>query len=272
MASIGEMTQSSTNKLRAISRKVTLVRLLDDTSTGNADGAIDDKENGSHITIAAAKKGLFSERSSNDTNNGTTKAGSGGGGGGGGTIARTNHAAVEALRDLRDLNSIVSEVERRAAALRDAIDSHRRDNNARREMSETARRQTAQLAATLTALPAHLPHAAPTPARPAAAAAVPATAVPATAVSGGAGATATAVDSGPATRFRGNTAAPAAPAAGPGRVANSDLREVPVMDLVTVGELQGVPRSTRARLTIEQVNGAVAEIQKAVERRCVCRC
>ncbi|CAM9472592.1 unnamed protein product [Hapterophycus canaliculatus] len=52
-----------------------------------------------------------------------------------------------------------------------------------------------------------------------------------------------------------------------GRVSALDLPAVPVLELVTVAELNGVPRSTRARLTIEQINGAVAEIQKAVERR-----
>lgn len=250
VVSIGEMTKSSTNKLRDISRKVTLARLLDDGSNNhanhiNTNNTNNDKENGTHTTNAAGQTAALSERSSNSSNVGRT------------TTLRTNHGAVEALRDLRDLSSIVSEIERRAATLRDAIDTHRRDNEARREMSKTTRRQTAQLAATVLALPEHLPHAAPQPATAA-------TAAPAAAT--GADRTAPAADSGPETRSRGNTAAAGAEA---GRVATSDSPEVPVLELVTVGELEGVPRSTRARLTIEQVNGAVAEIQKAVERRCV---
>ncbi len=261
VASIGEMTQSTSTKVRDLSRKVTLARLLDDTTSNTDDTTIDGKENGSHTTIVATKKEVFSERSGNNNSSSGSNAG--------GTVLRTNHAAVEALRNLRDLNNIVSEIERRSAALRDAIDTHRRENSARREKAKTARQQTAQLAATLSALPAHLPHAAPAPEAPApaaAAAAATATAAAAAAAAAGAGATPAAADSGPAARSRGNPAAAAAATAG--RVATSDVPEVPVMDLVTVGELQGVPRSTRARLTIDQVNGAVAEIQKAVERRC----
>lgn len=247
VSSIGDMTQSSTNKLRGISRKVTLARLLDDraSNTSNTENAAEDKENGTHNIKAAGQHAGLSERSNNNGSNI------------GRTTLRTNHGADEALRDLRDLSSIVSEIERRAATLRDAIDTHRRDNEARRGMSETTRQQTAQLAATLLALPAHLPHPAPQPGTVTAASA---------AATGADRTAASAADSGPVARSRGNTAAAGAEA---GRVATSDLPEVPVLELVTVGELEGVPRSTRARLTIEQVNGAVAEIQKAVERRCV---
>ena len=42
---------------------------------------------------------------------------------------------------------------------------------------------------------------------------------------------------------------------------------VPVMELVTIGELEEVPRSTRSRLTIAHINAAVTEIQKAMEKR-----
>lgn len=253
VASIGEMTQSSTNKLIDISRKVTLARLLDDTTSNTNTNAnannenTDGKENGTLTINAAGQNAVLSERSNNTSS-------SSGGSNIGRTTARTNHGAVEALRDLRDLSTIVSEIERRAATLRDAIDTHRRDNEARREMSETTRQQTAQLAATLLALPEHLPHAAPQPASSAATA------------TSSADRTAPSAESGPVARSRGN---PAAAGAEAGRVATSDLPEVPVLELVTVGELEGVPRSTRARLTIEQVNAAVAEIQKAVERRCV---
>lgn len=247
VASIGEMTQSSTIKLRDISRKVTLARLLDDTtstSTNTNQESTDDKENGTLTITTAGQNAVLSERSNNSTNSNIGR-----------TTVRTNHGAVEALRDLRDLSSIVSEIERRAATLRDAIDTHRRDNEARREMSETTRQQTAQLAATLLALPEHLPHAAPQPA----------TATATSSAAAGADRTAPSAEPGPVTRSRGNTGAAGAEV---GRVAPSDLPEVPVLELVTVGELEGVPRSTRARLTIEQVNAAVAEIQKAVERRC----
>eukprot|EP00752_Nemacystus_decipiens_P010314 g9189.t1 len=240
------MTQSSTNKLRDISRKVTLARLLDDTtSTATTNTNTEDKENGTLTINAGGPNAVLSERSSNSSSNI------------GRTAVRTNHGAIEALRDLRDLSSIVSDIERRAATLREEIDAHRRDNEARREMSETTRQQTAQLAATLLALPEHLPHAAPQAA----------TAAATSSAATGADKTApAAAESGPVTRSRGNAAAAGAGAEA-GRVAASDLPEVPVLGLVTVGELEGVPRSTRARLTIEQVNAAVAEIQKAVERR-----
>lgn len=259
VASIGELTQSSTNKLRDISRKVTLARLLDDscsTSSNTADnttgnGNTADKENGTHTINIVGQNSILAERSNNSSSSSNT---------GRTTTVRTNHGATEALRDLRDLSSIVSEIERRAATLRDAIDSHRRDNEARREMSETTRQQTAQLAATLLALPEHLPHSAPPPATTIA---TQTSAVAAT----GAERSGPAADSGPTTRSRGTTAA----AAEAGRVAAADAPDVPVLELVTVGELESVPRSTRARLTIEQVNAAVAEIQKAIERRCVGR-
>eukprot|EP00903_Cladosiphon_okamuranus_P010352 g9795.t1 len=248
VASVGEMAQSSTNKLRDISRKVTLVRLLDDTTsnTNNQNPDDKDKENGTRTINTADHKIVLSERSSsNNSSRNTSRT----------TVVRANHGTVEALRDLRDLSSIVSEIERRAATLRNAIDTHRRDNEARREMSETTLQQTAQLAATLLALPEHLPHAAPQPAT----ASAPSAAV-------GAQRTAPAADSGLATCSRGNMASTAA-GAEVGLVATSDLPEVPVLELVTVGELEGVPRSTRARLTIEQVNAAVAEIQRTIERR-----
>lgn len=51
------------------------------------------------------------------------------------------------------------------------------------------------------------------------------------------------------------------------RVAPSAVSEVPTVELVTVSELEGVARSTRGRLTVAVVNDAVAEIQKAIEKR-----
>lgn len=270
VASIGDMTSSSTNKLRDVSRKVTLVRLLDERSSSsssrsnsnNTNSSADDKENNSSsaITNAPGRSAVFSERSSNNNDNSSI--------GGGTSTLQANRGGLEALRDLRDLSSIVSEVERRAAALREVIESHRRDNIARREMSQTTRQQTAQLAATLSALPEHLPHAAaplqPKPTQKMVAAAAAAIAAAAAVTTGGeadSSAAAAAAVACPATRSAvGNRRSGADPAA-------SNLTEVPVLELVTVGELNGVPRSTRARLTIEQVNAAVTEIQKAVERR-----
>ncbi|CAM9771501.1 unnamed protein product, partial [Ectocarpus sp. 13 AM-2016] len=159
VASVGNMTTSATNKLQDVSRKVALARLLDDKSSSsssssstNSDKAVDGKENSSVNSTGSrdlASRKVFSERgnNNNDNNNSNTARGAG----------HTNHGDLEALRDLRDLSSIVSEVERRAAALREAIDAHRRDNEARRAMSDATRQQTAQLAATLSALPEHLP-------------------------------------------------------------------------------------------------------------------
>ncbi|CAM9512062.1 unnamed protein product [Pylaiella littoralis] len=287
VASIGDMTSSSTNKFRDVSRKVTLARLLDEKSSSSsssssdkAKSSDDDKENsrtttnssGSGNAILSERCSSSSSSSSNNNNNSNDNSRNNSSCiGGGTTTLLANRGGLEALRDLRDLSSIVSEVERRAAALREAIESHRRDNIARREMSETTRQQTAQLAATLSALPEHLPHAATPPPPPpptAAAATSQKTAAAAVAVAAAAAVpTAGGADSNAAT-----VAYPVVRSAGGIRrgeadAAASGLTEVPVLELVTVGELNGVPRSTRARLTIEQVNSAVTEIQKAVERR-----
>lgn len=279
VAAIAGLTESSENKLRDVSRKATLARLLDDRSgsgsSTNSDGGgrTIDKENSSRSSTvsrglaSSSPNAVFSERGNCNNNNITTGAAA---------VIQTNHGNLEALRNLRDLSSIVSEVERRVAVLREAIDNRRRDNAARREMSDTARQQTAQLAGTLAALPEHLPHAAPnttettTSCKAAAATAVAAAAAgaPAAAVSGP-----RSTRSG-ANRRRGEVATAAVGPAGggeiaAGRVSASDVSAVPVLELVTVAELNGVPRSTRARLTIEQINAAVSEIQKAVEKRCV---
>lgn len=276
VAAIAGMTDSSKNKLRDVARKATLARLLDDgssaSSTNNDGGHTTDKENSSRGSavgrgLSSSNTGhVFSERSNiNNKHNDNSTSSTGAAG------THTNHVNLEALRNLRDLCSIVSEVERRMAVLRDTIDSHRRDNAARREMSEITRQQTAQLAATLAALPEHLPHAAPT--KTAAAYGADATAATAAARSGASVAvSAPAYTRTGANRRGANPAAVGGSAGGggmTGRVSASDLPGVPVLELVTVAELNGVPRSTRARLTIEQINGAVAEIQKAVERRCV---
>ncbi|CAN0243275.1 unnamed protein product [Ectocarpus sp. 12 AP-2014] len=92
-----------------------------------------------------------------------------------------------------------------------------------------------------------------------------------------AAAAAAAVSTVPLARSGGGTrraAAKAAEPAGGGRDAKPNvaagrtvMSEVVPVELVTVGELNGVPRSTRGRLTIEQVNAAVTDIQKAIERR-----
>lgn len=259
VVSVGNMTTSATNKLQDVSRKVTLASLLDDksssTTTTNSDKAIGKENSGVNNSASSrdlAGKKVFSERGNNSN---TSTAASG----------HTNHVDLEALRDLRDLSSIVSEVERRAAALREAIDGHRRDNAARRAMSDATRQQTAQLAATLSALPEHLPHAAEAPARETAA------------MANGAAAAAAAASTVPPARSGGGNrriAAKAAEPAGGGgdgepnaSAGRTTMAEVDPVELVTVGELNGVPRSTRGRLTIEQVNAAVTDIQKAIERR-----
>lgn len=239
VASFSDMTRSMAGQTRALARKVSLAQLLD---VNHSDNSSDNKENS---TIAAANHALPSH-----------------GNGSRGVYGNTGNAHGKVLEDLRSLDSIVSDLERRTAVMRDAIESHRRGNAAIQEMSETARQRTAQLAAVCASLPEHLPHAAPPVAgkestgAPAIASTVSASHTPADCIN----------------RRAHSAAASGLDATGAGegqasRVAASTLPSVPVLELVTVAELDAVPRSTRARLTIAQMNAAVMEIQKAVERR-----
>lgn len=169
----------------------------------------------------------------------------------GATNAARNPLHGKVIKDLRSLEAIVSGLERRVAEMRDAIDQERRGNTATRGMSETTRQQTAQLAATSNSLPEHLPFPAPPPTVEAAS----------TAISGSIGPTKF-VES--EISAQEDSAAREEHAC---RVAVSEVPAVPILDLVTMVELEKVPRSTRSRLTIAQVNGAVAEIQNTMERR-----
>lgn len=225
--SFAGMTRSMVSQSRTLARKVSLAQLLDG-STGIADNAV--KENVGNIN-----------------NSSSNYKGSGGGGSG----SRASAVHKRAIEDLRSVDAIVLDLERAAAELRDAIERRRRGNDAIQQMSESTRQLNAQLAAACAALPEHLPHAAP----PAVVAppVAPPRVTDVKAVVSGVGAAGE------------NAAVVGAKSAA--RVAASSAATVPVLDLVTVGELEGVPRSTRARLTIAQVNAAVTEIQKSMERR-----
>lgn len=211
VSSFAEMTRSMEAQCRSLARKVSLAQLLDDGHQDMDDST--DKENTTRDRASAPKK--------------------------------SSAAAVvneHVLDDLRSLDSILSDLERRAAAMRVAIDDQRRDNVILEQLARQTRRQTAQLATTCASLPKHLPFPA-------------ATAAPENPTSRSAPPPAAAN----ATRKGAEQKASRAPISSP--------PTMPVLELVTVAELQEVPRSTRARLTIAQVNAAVSDIKKAMEKR-----
>ena len=294
VTSFSDMTRLMVGQSRALARKVSLAQLLEDggdhdgdtsnhkndNSDGNNSGGKYNKENSRSNDSSSSRSsrvatntntkhsGLSehtdSSSSSNNNNNNNNGAA---------VPVGTNKARAKVVQDLRSLDAIVLDLERRAASMRDAIDRQRRGNEAFRELSEATRRQTAQLAAACASLPEHLPYDGPT-----------ATAAVAVATTARAGSDAERGDppsSAPAastaavdavgartTTVVGATAAAAGHSDGhASRVAASALPVVPVLELVTVGELEGVPRSTRSRLTIAHINAAVTEIQKAMERR-----
>lgn len=278
VTSFSDMTRLMVGQSRALARKVSLAQLLDDngdhdseSNSNHADGngsSKDNKENNRNgssrinaITRNTANTGLSEHTKSNNISNSNGAAG---------VFVGANKARAKVVQDLRSLDAIVLDLERRAASMRDAIDLQRRGNEAFLELSEATRRQTAQLAAACASLPQHLPHAGPTAMAGVASTAragtdaerreppSSATASAATAVVG-----ARAVDVGVKAAATGKNNSDGSAF----RVAASALPVVPVVELVTVGELEGVPRSTRARLTISHINAAVTEIQRAMERR-----
>lgn len=261
VASFAGMTRSMVAQSRALARKVSLAQLLDDTSSTNDHNNTNtnNKEN-RHINGINTTNGSVSSLRQD--------------GAGAVVVGNTNNNNSSSNREtvldnLRSLDAIVADLERRSAAVRDAIDREQRGNEAIQEMTETTKRRTIELAATCDALPQHLPHAAPPlPSASSASAAAAPNAVPS-----GVGTIAESgvAVSGTAATRTGRRGLPPTAAFDEGgnasRVATSGLPVVSVLELVTVGELEAVPRSTRARLTIAQVNGAVIDIQKAMERR-----
>lgn len=211
VSSFAEMTRSMEAQCRSLARKVSLAQVLDDGRQDMDD--ITDKENIACDRASATRKSS--------------------------AAAAVNEHVLD---DLRSLDSILSDLERRAAAMRAAIDAQRRDNVILEQLARQTRRQTAQIATTCASLPQHLPFPAATapPEDPPSRSAPPPVAAS-------------------ATRKGGNQKASRAPISSP--------PTMPVLELVTVTELQEVPRSTRARLTIAQVNAAVSDIQKAMEKR-----
>lgn len=221
---------------RSLSRKVSLAQLVDDS--------------GSSVHHIETNKG--NERGSSDSGN----------------LSGRGFAREKVLKDLRSLETIVSALERRAASAREAIDCERRACAEMNELCAAANERAKDLLALYAALPQHLPCAEPpqprSPQQPTTATAHASTAMK--------------VDS----NSTDNTSAPprcpqtAVPTRGTNRETNTVCRTttstaiasmVPTLELVTVAELEAVPRSTRARLTIAQVNSAVTEIQKAMEKR-----
>ena len=209
VSSFAEMTRSMEAQSRALARKVSLAQLLD---SGSRDSDTEvDKENLRNGRANAARKSRAA-------------------------VAVNEHV----LDDLRSLDTILTDLERRAAAMRETIDNQRRSNATIKQLTQQTRRQTAQLAAACASLPEHLPFAA---------------------------------SMNPAASESQNWSSPppAGASAKVGEINASEVisssRTVPVLELVRVPELEEVPRSTRARLTIAQVNAAVADIQKAIEKR-----
>lgn len=276
VTSFSDMTRLMVGQSRALARKVSLAQLLDDGDSSNRNN---DNSNGTNSSSSKDNKenSLSNNGSSSRaaTNTNTKHSGlsehnnTGSNNNGAAVLVGTNKARAKVVQDLRSLDAIVLDLERRAASMRDAIDRQRRGNEAFRELSEATRQQTAQLAAACAALPEHLPHDGPT-----------ATAAAAVASSARAGSDAerreppsSAAPAAATTAVAGEEAEAAAAAATghsdghASRVAASAVPVVPVLELVTVGELEEVPRSTRSRLTIAHINAAVTEIQKAMERR-----
>ena len=275
VTSFSDMTRLMVGQSKALARKVSLAQLLDDgdhdsdntinrnndnRSNGNSGSSRRDNRENSRSSSgnrAATNSGL-SEHTDSSNNRGPA------------VLVGTTKARAKVVQDLRSLDAIVLDLERRAASMRDAIDRQRRGNEVFRELSEATRRQTAQLAAACASLPEHLPHDGPT--------VTAAVAVASTARSGtdaerreppcSATATAAAGTAAVCARTTVGAAAEAGHSDGHAfRVAASALPVVPVMELVTIGELEEVPRSTRSRLTIAHINAAVTEIQKAMEKR-----
>lgn len=165
------------------------------------------------------------------------------------------------LNDLRSLDTIVAGLERRAAELRATITRERERVAEMKDMRETARQRTDDLAALCERLPQHLPHAAPSAPLPLPNSSAVPTTTDANSHCGGGGClnpTAAAPAESDHDSGRGGGAC---------RVAPSAPSAVPTVELVTVSELEGVARSTRGRLSIAVINDAVTEIQKAIERR-----
>lgn len=288
VTSFSDMTRLMVGQSRALARKVSLAQLLDDGDSSNRNN---DNSNGTNISSKDNKENSLSNNSSSSraaTNTNTKHSGlseqsnTGSNNNGAAVLVGTNKARAKVVQDLRSLDAIVLDLERRAASMRDAIDRQRRGNEAFRELSEATRQQTAQLAAACAALPEHLPHDGPTATAAVAVASSaragsdaerrepPSSAAPAaaTAAVGAVGARTTAVAGAEAEAAEAAAVATAGHNDGhASRVAASSVPVVPVLELVTVGELEGVPRSTRSRLTIAHINAAVTEIQKAMERR-----
>lgn len=277
VTSFSDMTRLMVGQSRALARKVSLAQLLDDgdhddgdnsnrnndsSSSGN-NNSKDNKENSrSNNNSRATTRNNTATTNTNNKHSGLSEHTDNSNGAA--VLVGANKARAKVVQDLRSLDAIVLDLERRAASMRDAIDRQRRGNEAFRELSEATRRQTAQLAAACASLPEHLPHDGPT-----------ATAVVAVASTARAGTDAerrepSSSAAAPATPVIGAAAAAAGHSDGhASRVAASALPVVPVLELVTVGELAGVARSTRGRLTIAHINAAVTEIQKAMEKRYV---
>lgn len=211
VSSFAEMTRSMEAQCRSLATKVSLAQVLDDGRQNMDDST--DKENTACDRASATRKSS--------------------------AAAAVNEHVLD---DLRSLDSIMSDLERRAAAMRASIDDQRRGNVILEQLARQTQRQTAQIATTCASLPEHLPFPAATapPEDPPSRSAPPPAAVN-------------------ATRKGGEQKASRAPI--------SSLPTMPVLELVTVTELQEVPRSTRARLTIAQVNAAVSDIKKAMEKR-----
>lgn len=232
--SFSEMTRSMLAQSRALSRKVSLAQLLEDSCTTNTNTKSENTESASANALGD-QPATASTRPQSGLGAASANAGS---------------AREKVLKDLRSLDTIVSELELRAAAAREAIDRERRGCSEIEELRAAARQRAEDIAAVCLALPQYLPHAAPPSPMPAALAAE----------QGGSSSTITTAG------VVASRSAAVGAAAGTGE-GKGTCRMVPMLELVTMAELEAVPKSTRVRLTIAQVNSAVTEIQKAMERR-----
>ena len=147
-----------------------------------------------------------------------------------GTAAQTSAvqpsaADCKVLSDLQSLTAVVDELERRTQNLRQSIDEQRSTADSLESMLQQAHAQSAELEHMTAHLPKHLP--------------------------GDAQARAPACE--PPTDKRATTSQSVSAAAA--RAA------MPVVKLVTAAELDSVPKTTRGRVQLEQINAAIAELQ-----------
>ncbi|CAM9523585.1 unnamed protein product [Choristocarpus tenellus] len=150
-------------------------------------------------------------------------------------------ARAKVLDQMRSLDAIVADLTRKLAMAREFVDDERRALVELEEMSKDAFTLNSDLQAMLSCLPKHLPG--------------DSVSVEVVRV---------ASDGTHRVGQVGNQSKVPVEASTESHAVATGL---PEMELVTLGELERVPKTTRGRLSLEQVNAAIVEIQTTIERR-----